>query len=220
VDIPLLYDIIGYVGSVLVILSLMQKSILRLRVIGLIGSVVFLVYSVLIAAYPIAVVNVLAAGIHLFFLRKLVRFKEEVFSVLHVNAESRYLAYFLDYYQDEIEHRFQPDFTYRPGPDQFVAFILRDLVPAGLFIGRLDDDRSIEVELDFVIPQYRDFKIGPFLYSPASGVFEDPRCKLLWVTAATKDQRAYFERMGFQPAPTADNPDRYIKDLDSIRAAA
>ena len=51
-DSDLVYELIGYAGSALVVLSLMQRSILRLRVIGLIGSVVFLVYSLLIGAYP------------------------------------------------------------------------------------------------------------------------------------------------------------------------
>ena len=57
-----LIEVIGYIGSGLVILSLLQKSILRLRTIGLVASLTFLVYSISIEAYPIAVVNVVAAA--------------------------------------------------------------------------------------------------------------------------------------------------------------
>jgi len=215
VNSSVVYEIIGYVASAFIIASLLQRSILRLRLIGLVGAIGFVVYSVLIAAYPIAVVNLIAAGIHLYFLRKLSRYKHEVFSVLHVDANSRYLARFLEYYHDEIAHRFQPEFSYEPRPDEMVAFILRDMVPAGLFIGRRHDDRSVEVELDFVIPQYRDFKIGPYLYSPESGVFTGSGCTRAWAVASTPEHIAYLERMGFHHDPTVELPDRYVVDLES-----
>ncbi|MCH7845981.1 MAG: hypothetical protein IH850_09150 [Acidobacteria bacterium] len=72
--------------------------------------------------------------------------------------------------------RFQPRFTYQPSDEQITAFILRDLVPAGLFIGEVRDDGSIQVKLDYVIPQYRDFKVGRYLYSPRSGLCTDVPC--------------------------------------------
>ncbi len=39
---------------------------------GLAGSLTFLVYSIAIAAYPIAIVNVIAAAIHGWYLRKVI----------------------------------------------------------------------------------------------------------------------------------------------------
>ncbi len=93
----ILIEVIGYTGSALVILSLLQKSILRLRMIGFVASSTFLIYSIAIEAYPIAVVNVVAASIHLYYLRKLLRRKNEVFTILRMRPESRYLAYFLDF---------------------------------------------------------------------------------------------------------------------------
>ena len=89
-------EIVGYLASALILLSIVQKSILRLRVLGLIGAFTFLVYSIAIGAYPIAVLNVIAATIHLWYLRKLTRHQDEVFRVLHVGPESKYLADFLD----------------------------------------------------------------------------------------------------------------------------
>ena len=112
-------EAIGYAGSALIILSITQKSILRLRLLGLAGGVTFLVYSIVIAAYPIAVVNVIASSIHLWYLRKLLRHKDEVFRLLRVRPESRYLADFLDFHSDEIEGRFRPDFEHRPESEQF-----------------------------------------------------------------------------------------------------
>ena len=47
----------------MLIVSMTRTSILKLRVFGLVGSLVFLTYSLLIEAYPIAVVNVVIAAL-------------------------------------------------------------------------------------------------------------------------------------------------------------
>ncbi len=215
-----LYEIIGYVASALVVVSITQKSILRLRIIGLMGSATFLLYGLLINAFPIVLVNAAAALIHLYFLRRLVWHKAEVFSVLHVSAESRYLRYFLDFYNDDITTRYHPGFVYESSPDQFAAFILRDVVPAALFIGRNHDDGSVEVVVDYAIPQYRDFKMAPFLYSKDSGLFTDRGCTHLWSVAGSEIQADYLSRVGFSPAPTDDMPRRYALELESSTPSA
>jgi hypothetical protein len=200
-------EVIGYVASGFIVLSITQKSILRLRVLGLFGSLTFLVYSVVIGAYPIAVVNVIAAAIHSWYLRKLMSRKHEVFRILHVRPESKYLNDFLDFYRDDIQGNFQPDFTYEPKPDLVTAFILRDMVPAGLFIGKAREDNTFEVKLDFVIPQYRDFKIGSYVYAPDSELLTGITPTCVWAEAPNPDYAAYLRRMGFASCP--DDPDRY-----------
>jgi hypothetical protein len=202
-------EVVGYIGSALVILSLLQKSILRLRMIGLVASSTFLIYSVAISAYPIAVVNVVAATIHLYYLRKLLRRKSEVFTILQMRPESRYLAYFLDFYKDDIATRYQPDFVYEPEEDTLAVFLLRDMVPAGLLVGRTHGDASFEILLDYVIPQYRDFKLAGWLYSDESGIFEMTNCRCAWTRVTTPDQEEYFTKVGFKPDRTPGVPDRY-----------
>ena len=198
---------VGYLASILIIASITQTSILRLRLIGLAGSLTFVVYSIGIKAYPIAVVNVVAAGIHIWNLRRLIRRKAEVFRVLHVRSESRYLLDFLDFYRDDIQGHFQPDFVYQPTEQQVAAFVLRDMVPAGLFIGEPCDDGTFEVDLDFVIPQYRDFKIGSYVYSPDSALFSDAAPSCVWTTASNADHAKYLRRMGF--AECSSEPGRF-----------
>ena len=202
-------EVIGYLGSGLVILSLLQKSILRLRTIGLVASLTFLIYSISIEAYPIAVVNVVAASIHLYYLRRLVRLKAEVFRILRLRPDGRYLRYFLDFYKDDIATRYQPDFVYEPAPDVIAVFMLRDMVPAGLLVAKLHGDRSFEILLDYVIPQYRDFKLAKWLYSEDSGIIEETRSRLAWTRVTTPDQQDYFAKIGFKPDRTALVPERY-----------
>ena len=210
-----LVEAVGYVGSGLVVLSLLQKSILRLRAIGTVASLTFLFYSVAIGAYPIAVVNVVAASIHLYYLRRLVRKKSEVFKLLTLRPDSRYLQYFLDFYKDDIATRYQPDFVHQPDEETLAVFMLRDLVPAGLLVARGHGDSSFEILLDYVIPQYRDFKLANWLYSKESGIFNEAQCKCAWTRVTSPEQEKYFTKVGFKPDRTPGVPERYAFILPS-----
>ena len=50
-------EVIGYVGSVLVAVSLMMKNIYYLRRINLIGAATFATYGLLVGAIPVFVLN-------------------------------------------------------------------------------------------------------------------------------------------------------------------
>ncbi|MBT8216123.1 MAG: hypothetical protein KJO17_04655, partial [Acidimicrobiia bacterium] len=121
------YELIGYIGSGLIIASLSMKSILRLRLVGLAGAIIFTMYGVLIAAYPIVITNLVIIAIHVFFLRRLLGAKPD-FTVLEVRQGSRYLEEFVTYYADDIA-TLLPEFHYEPQPNRYRAFILRDMVP-------------------------------------------------------------------------------------------
>lgn len=190
-------EVVGYVASALVVLSITMRSILRLRLIGLVGSTAFLVYGILIDAIPIVITNAVIMGIHLWFLRKLLR-KTEIFSLLRVRPESAYLGRFLDFHQTEIQ-RYQPGFGLEANEDTRIWFILRDLLPAGLFIAQPHPDGSLEIKLDYAIPQYRDLKLGRWVYSGESGMFADDRPRSLWMAHWSDTHDAYLERMGFVP---------------------
>jgi len=207
-------ELVGYVGSLLIIVSMTRTSILHLRLIGLGGSMVFLVYSILIGAYPIAVVNVVIIGVHLFFLRQLLSKRTEFFTSLELNKDSRYLRHFLEFHGADIESH-QPGFEFAARDDQVRIFILRDIVPAGLFIGRVCSDDSIEVELDYVVPQYRDFKVAEYLYSDRSEIFNKRSRRRIWTRPGSHVHVEYFERLGFVPATVEGGP-ALLADLDSV----
>ncbi len=191
------YELIGYVGSGLVVASLSMKSILRLRLIGLAGATVFCIYGILIAAYPIVITNLVIVGIHLYFLRKLLG-ATPVFTVLEVQQGSRYFEHFIEYYTEDIRANFRPDFRFEPRADRYRAFILRDMVPAGLFICDTDGTETGHVQLDYSIPAYRDLKVGRFLYSSNASIFADPLITHLESAPGTREHSRYLERMGYR----------------------
>ena len=191
-------ELVGYLGSLLIVISLTRTSLLHFRLVGLAGSSTFLLYSLLIEAYPIAVVNVVIIGVHLFFLRQLRSTTHEFFTSLELNRNSRYLRHFLDFHSEDIEEH-QPGFTFEPRDDQVRAFILRDTVPAGVFIGRACADGTIEIELDYVAPAYRDFKVADYLYSDRSQIFRAEGRRRIWTNVGSDDHAQYFRRFGFSP---------------------
>lgn len=51
-------ELFGYLGTALVLLSMMMTSLTRLRVVNIAGSVITTIYSVLMSAFPVAFLNV------------------------------------------------------------------------------------------------------------------------------------------------------------------
>jgi hypothetical protein len=190
------FEAVGYIASGFIVVSLIQKSILRLRLVGLAGSLSFIAYGFLIDALPIVAVNVLTASIHVWFLRKLTLRTGDVFEILHVAPESRYLAAFLRHHSEDIG-RYQPEFSIEPSRHDLTAFVLRDLVPAGLLIGTRRVDGSVDLDLDYAIPAYRDFRMGRWVFSDESGLFSDRDGHIVRATATTDAHASYLRRMGF-----------------------
>jgi len=140
----------------------MMSGIVKLRIINLIGAVVFTVYGILINALPVAVVNGFICLVDLYYLYDIFKAKE-YFKVLEVLHDSIYLHYFIDYHKDEIK-KYMPSFSYKGDENSIVFFILRNSIPAGLICATKKESDSLFLDLDFVIPGYRDLKIGKYVY--------------------------------------------------------
>ncbi|MBK7894579.1 MAG: hypothetical protein WAS33_09350 [Candidatus Promineifilaceae bacterium] len=69
-DSLLSFELLGYMASVFVAISLMMRSVTRLRMINLVGAVLFTVYGLVIAAYPVAVVNGFIVFVNLYYLQQ------------------------------------------------------------------------------------------------------------------------------------------------------
>ena len=194
-DSHFLYELIGYLASILVAFSLMMRSILRLRLINLLGAAFFTVYGLLITAYPVAVLNGLIVGINLYYLYEMKRAKN-FFAILETHRDAAYLSMFLRHYAEDIE-RFFPSFSYSPTERHLVWFILRDLVPVGLFIAETKGPDALFIQLDYVIPGYRDLRPGTFLYHEQAERFRAQGVGHLETIPETEAQRDYVRRMGF-----------------------
>jgi hypothetical protein len=210
-DLHALYEILGYLASALVAISLMMKSIRRLRIYNLVGSLAFTVYGALIGAYPVAAVNLFIVFINLYYLRQMAATRE-YFKLLRIQPESEYLLSFLEFHREDIQ-RFAPGFSYQPAPGGVQFFILRDMVPAGLFLGEPDSEGRLRVKLDYVIPQYRDLETGRYVFGAQADFFRDLGIRQIVSEPGSAEHTAYLRRMGFAPEREEDPAGLYRLEI-------
>ena len=66
-------EILGYLASVMVAISLMMKDIVKLRILNFIGCALFSTYGAAIEAWPVAGMNAFIACINVYYLVKMYR---------------------------------------------------------------------------------------------------------------------------------------------------
>ena len=67
------FEMLGYLASIFVAVSLMMRSLTKLRVINLIGALLFTAYGLIIGAFPVAVVNAFIALVNVYYLWQTVK---------------------------------------------------------------------------------------------------------------------------------------------------
>jgi hypothetical protein len=205
-------EAVGYLGSALVITSLLMTRILRLRVISLMGSTAFLMYGLLIGSVPIVITNVVIMGINITFLWRATRVTER-FSLLEVRPDSRYLEEFLQFHHEDILVH-QPDWNGEVADSELTALVLRDMQPAMAIVGRVGKG-TMELRLDYAIPRFRDYRMGQFLYDSNAGFFLDKQITTISASGQTVPHAKYLKRMGFAETETG----RYERSLICPKAA-
>ena len=195
-------ELVGYFASLLVLVSLLMTSVVKLRVINMVGSLIFAIYALCIGSLPTAVMNFCLVGVNIFYLVRMAR-TEQFFNLLPAEPDSLYFKHFLDFHRAEIQSYF-PGFEGEAGQAGRSYFVYVNTVPAGLLMGKDLGDGELEVLLDYAVPQYRDCSVGRYLYGrlPGEGV------RRLTAQASSPAHENYLRKMGFTP-----QGDRYVKTL-------
>lgn len=158
----MLIEAFGYLGSLLVLVSMLMTSVVKLRIINTIGSVIFTIYAFIIKSYPTALMNFCLVLINLRFLWKMSRMDKE-YEIVECDRNDVLLRYLVDHYRSDINKIF-------PGIDLNLRQIDRAYVvlcqgkPVGITLGNAEDDDTLDLKLDYTIPEFRDFSIGSFLF--------------------------------------------------------
>ena len=64
-------ECIGYLASVLCVVSLLMSDVKKLRWINLIASAIFVIYSLIVKAYPVALTNAMIVIADIYYLIKI-----------------------------------------------------------------------------------------------------------------------------------------------------
>lgn len=198
-DLHLLYELIGYLASLLILVSMTMANIVRLRVFNLLGAITFTVYGLLINSIPVAATNAFIIGINVYYLFTMMH-TQSYFKILKVSSNNEYLVFFLDFYQDDML-KYQPDIPLNITENSLNLFILRDMVPAGLVSGRSTSEGIFTVDIDYVIPRFRDFKTGKFLFRENLHFFRDEKIKEIRTFAFNRTHIDYLTKIGFTSTP-------------------
>ncbi len=184
---------LGYAASAIVLVSLSMASIVKLRWYNMLGAALFSAYGFLIGAYPVGIMNLLIVGTNIYYLVKMNQHKES-FKVIEIKGNDGILNYYLDSYKKDIA-KFFPDFKSAEG--KLSVFVLRDMSVAGIFIGEVKDD-MFKIDIDYALPQYRDFKVANYLYNKLSDVLSQHDVKCIVCDSNIEDNLKYIKKMGFQ----------------------
>jgi ribosomal protein S18 acetylase RimI-like enzyme len=142
--------------------------------------------------------------VDIFYLVQMSR-RKDFFTLAEVPKGSyMFLNKFLEFYREDIQ-QFFPGFEWPKLRNQRCIFILRNLVPVGLFIYKPHPDGVAEIYLDYVRPDYRDLKNARFLYSAQQEYLKAKRLHTFITISNIKAHQKYLLKLGFEPDPVDKN---------------
>lgn len=205
------YEVIGWIGSILVVLSLTQARVLRFRWMNLAGALIATAYNSYFEIWPFAAMNGAIAIIDIYWLIRLYRERHDthVYKALPMDPEDPFLRHVLQVHaQDIAAHR--PDFA--------ASAMTRDGRRATFLVTRGDEAVGVVairdqgtgvglVELDWVKPRFRNFTPGEFVYRD-SGVLTAAGFRRVEIETHPELDREYLRKVGFRTEGT-----RWVLDL-------
>ncbi len=205
-------DYLGYLASTIVLISLLMSSAKKLRWINLFGSLIFAVYGFLVKAYPVGLMNSIIVIINIYYLYRMYSSKD-YFKLLPIDKNSEYLRNFLKFYKTDVEKYF-PTHEVNVDDSLISFYILRNVVPAGFFVANKYKDNILRIDFDYVVPTYRDFKIGEYIYKIKKQLFLDKGFNSLVTFTNNEKHKKYLHKMGFYHYKNLDQTDKECFKID------
>ena len=190
-----LLEWIGYTASLIILVSLLMSSIKKLRWINMFGALIFSGYGFMIGSMPTGLMNMGIVLIDIYYIYKMYLSKEYL-RILPIEEDTEYLKYFLDYYKKDIG-KYSDLSQLDISKSKIKLYLLRNMNPAGIFVCDEYDKRTLEIVLDYVIPLFRDFKIGSFVFGKQKVYFLSKGYNRFVIFTENKDHIKYITKMGF-----------------------
>lgn len=186
-----LIELFGYLGSTLVVVSMLMASVVKLRVINCIGSVISATYAFIIGSFPLALMNICLIIINLYNLYKLLK-SDRHFDLVEGTEDDAFLSYFLERNQKDIV-RYFPEFQVDEATFNKAYLVCCNGDPAGVILGQLNENGEFDVKLDYSVPAYRDCSVGKYLYAQLGG----KGVRKLHFAGGSESHIDYLTKMGF-----------------------
>lgn len=189
-------EALGWIGSAVLVWSLLQTQLSRLRIINLVGSAVLVVYNALVGVWPMVGLNVVLAAINVWHLTQSTREKHDAtaYEVLQVEGDDTFLRHVLRVHGCDIL-KYNPTFVHEPFGADTAYLVLKGDEVVGVIILREEQASTARILLDYVTPRYRDLSPGEFVLGP-QGPLRARGIRRVLVPADMVDP--YYAQLGLQ----------------------
>jgi len=187
-------DLLGYVASFIILVSLTMKSIVKLRWINAAGSVLFVVFALVTRSLPTVAMNIGIIVIDLWYISRLSRNKSD-YQLVKAERGSAYLEFFFRKHEAEISEIFgESAFAEAKGFSYFVC----DNEIAGLFAWKENSTTECQILIDYVTLRYRDTKIGSYFFDRQLPLFREKGYTRFTYNNVGRRHWKYLEKIGFR----------------------
>jgi hypothetical protein len=206
-------EIMGYFASLFVAISLSLSSVWKMRWINLIGCLLFTGYGILLEAWPLAIANGYISLMNVWYIIDLSK-ATACFKIDELeNIGESYFEKFYNFYEDDIRSFF-PAVSYEELKAAKTHIMFRNMIPMGIFAYKMEDGATAQVLMDYVVPKFRDFKFGSYLYERKSYVFRDKNIARFKVKTNVSAHEKYLLKLGFKKSPKTEGGEiYYIKEI-------
>jgi hypothetical protein len=152
----------GYLASLMLIIALIVTTDLKFRWFNVMGNISFIIYAIVLNAFPVLLTNVILLTINLYYLIKIYNHTED-FDLLEFTGEEILVEKFIHFYKNDIESYF-PGFHAGDLKGRHNFVVLRDLVIANIFSADISPAGDARVVVNYTPKRYRDYKVGRFIF--------------------------------------------------------
>ena len=184
-------EIFGYIGTALVIVSMMMTSLIKLRIINMCGGLISLVYAVFCNTWPVVVLNACLICINFVQTVRQLRGKEEV-TLLSVEANDPIAQHLMRLWQKDIE-KYQPDCNLyaTEETERHILYVGQQAV--GVLFGSKNED-LFSLQILYLVPSHRTAVMG-------KNVLQALRARGIHTLTSSefyaKEPYRYLRRLGF-----------------------
>ncbi len=202
---------LGYLASLCLIIALLVSNDLKFRWFNTLGNVFFIIYAIVLNAFPVLITNVILFGINAYYLIKVYR-RQENFDMLEFSGEEKTAQKFLQFYQKDIASYF-PAFRADALQHNLNFVVTRDLVIANMFSAEVSASGDATVVLNYTLQKYRDYKVGTYIFEKerdfliANGVK-----RIVYTSVSNKNHKEFLTVMGFTKE-NVNNTECFVKSL-------
>ena len=192
-------QILGYAASIVIFISLTMKSLVKLRIINAVGSLLFVIFALKTNSLPTVALNAGLVIINMYYFFRMMRSKDN-FDIMEVRKDNEIITRFCEKHRGELDAIFGSEAL--DACTNFAAYFRNDDI-AGI-VGYAQEfdgtSRAAKLFIDFVVPKYRDFAIARHFFIDDLDFWRNQGIDCLQIDSPASARIPYLKRIGFAPA--------------------